>query len=408
MPWSETDAMKERTRFVLEWEKRWDENEGSVNMSELCREFGVSRECGYKWVARYCEADRDLAALDERSRRPLASPTAVPDVVQDVIAEARKLKPKWGPVKLRAWLEEGYPGVCFPSSSAIAAILKRRGLVRPAKRRRRAVPIRGVSSPFPAADAPNAVWCIDFKGWFTMGDGRKCYPLTITDAFSRYVVRCEALLDAVGSAVMRVLDSAFLEFGLPAAMRSDNGPPFASSSAPAGLTALAVWLLQLGLRLEHIAPGKPQQNGRHERMHRTLKLETEPQKDLRAQQRTFDLWRREFNEVRPHAALGNRPPARVYAPSSRSYPRKLINPEPAFWVDAYPIDKNGFITLQRRKFFISSALRSQMVQLQRDAEQSWTVTWGPIVVGRVEWNRPDRAIIAARRKRGEVSTMSLD
>jgi putative transposase len=407
MPWSETDAMKERTRFVLEWEERWKENEGNENMSELCREFGISRECAYKWVRRYEEAQRDLSALEERSRRPLTSPHAVPDIVQDVIVEARKAKPKWGPVKLRGWLVERFPGVNFPSPSAMAGILKRRGLVRQPRRRRRAAPLAGVASPFPDCDQPNAVWCVDFKGWFAMGNGERCYPLTILDAYSRYVIRCEALLDPVGNAVFLAFDSAFREFGRPKAIRSDNGPPFASTGA-AGLTALAVTLLQLGIRLERIAPGKPQQNGRHERMHRTLKLETEPQADLRAQQRAFDLWRREYNEERPHAALGNRPPARIYVPSSRGYPCKRVTPEPPVWNHAEQVSKDGFIKLHRRKFFVSSALRHLFVELERIGPEQWEVRWGPILLGRIHWSRPDRGLIVVRRKRGEVSTMSLD
>jgi putative transposase len=411
MPWSETDAMKERVKLVLEWEKRWDENEGKVNMSELCREFGVSRECGYKWIARYRKANHDIRAVEERSRRPQDSPNAVTDEMQDFIAEARKVRPKWGPVKLRGWLVDAFPGNDFPSASTFAAILKRRGLIRPAKRRRRGGPVSGVSSPFPECDAPNAVWCVDFKGWFLTADGKRCYPLTILDAYSRYVFRCEGLLEPDGRAAMKAFDSVFQEFGLPTAIRSDNGPPFASTGA-AGLTSLAVWLLQLGIRLERIAPGKPQQNGRHERMHRTLKLETDlatkPKANLRVQQRTFDYWRREYNEDRPHASLGNRPPARIYVPSSRKYPRKRISPEPAAWSHSAFVDKNGFIKLQRRKYFVSSALRHQYIELELIGPERWELRWGPILLGRIDWNRPDHRVIVARRKRGKVSTMSLE
>jgi len=407
MPWSETDAMKERTRFVLEWEERWKASEGRVNMSELCREFGISRECGYKWVERYRQAGYKLEGLEERSRRPRTSPHAVPDVYQDVIAEARKQKPKWGPVKLRSWLEERYPGVSFPSPSAIAGILKRRGLVRVAKRRRRTGPVSGVTSPFRECEGPNDVWCIDFKGWFRMADSRKCYPLTILDAYSRFVIRCEALEEPDGPAVMHVLDSAFLEFGRPKVIRSDNGPPFASTGA-AGLTSVAVWLLQLGIRLERIAPGKPQQNGRHERMHRTLKLETEPQANLRAQQRVFDHWRCDYNDERPHAALANRPPARIYAPSARRYPCKRITPDPPAWTHVEHVDKQGFIKFNRRKIFVSSALKHMNVELERIGPTQWELHWGPIVLGRIDWNRPDRGLMVTRRKRGQVSAMSLE
>jgi len=407
MPWSETDMMKERVRFVLEWERRWNDGEGEVNVSELCREFGVSRECGYKWIRRYRAANQSLVGVEERSRRPHRSPTATQVAVQEVVVEARKLHPRWGAVKLRAWLRRRLPGVEFPSPSAIAAILKRRGLVRIARCRRRSAPAVGVTAPFPECTEPNSVWCVDFKGWFRTGDGERCYPLTITDAFSRYLLRCEGVLDPDSKAVRMIFDSAFQEFGLPLAIRSDNGPPFASTGA-GGLTDLSVWWLQLGIKLQRIASGKPQQNGRHERMHRTLKLETEPQHDRRAQQRVFDLWRREFNEERPHAALDNRPPATIYVPSSRRYPRPLKLVEPSAFSQACQVDKDGFIRFQRRKIFISSALAYLHVELDLVGFDVWEIRWGQIVLGRYNAMRSDRGLILARRKRGEVSVLSVD
>jgi transposase InsO family protein len=412
MPWSETDAMKERVRFVLEWEKRWDEGEGLVNMSELCREFGVSREAGYKWVGRYREADHNIRAVEERSRRPKTSPTALEDAMQDLIAEARKLHPKWGGRKLRPWLCDQFPGVEFPSVSAVNAVIKKRGLVSPPKRRRGRQPAAGVAAPFPACVAPNDLWCVDFKGWFRTEDGERCYPLTILDAYSRYLLRCEVLKEPDGAAVQRVFDSAFREFGVPAALRSDNGPPFASTG-PGALTRLSVWWLQLGIRLERIAPGKPQQNGRHERMHRTLKLETEAAANLRAQQRAFDHWRREYNEERPHEALANRPPAEIYTGSSRTYPRKLVTPlvtstSDASWRNICRVEKDGTILFNRRRFFVSTALKHLYVELDQVEEYQWEVKWGPIVLGKIDWRRDQRTLIVRRRRRGDVSTMSLD
>jgi putative transposase len=407
MSWRETNVSKERVRFVLEWERRWNEGEGVVNMSELCREFGVSRECGHKWVRRYVDGGRDLTAVQqERSRRPHHSPTAVEERIQDLVVAGRKQKPKWGPVKVRAWLMDRHPGVAFPSASAIAAILKRRGLIHPARRRRRAAHVKGVSAPFRDADAPNRVWCVDFKGWFLTGDGVRCYPLTISDAYSRYVLRCEAMRDPDGTGVFSVFDSAFREFGLPDAIRSDGGAPFASTGV-ASLTRLSVWWLQLGLRVERIAPGKPQQNGRHERMHRTLKLEVEPQADVRSQQRAFDVWRREFNDERPHTALGQRPPARVYQPASRRYPRPLIHPEPSDWGRAARVDKEGFIRVGGRKTFVSNALRHLYVELELVGDALWEVKWGKIVLGRIDGRRLDQGISPTGRKRGSVSTFSI-
>ena len=299
MPWKATDTMKERTKLVLEWERRWDAAEGGpVNMAELGRMFGVSRQTGYTWVGRYRTAGLEMGAVAERSRRPKTSPTAISAEVEDLIVEARKRWPTWGPRKLHARLVEANPGRAVPSASVMSKVLKRRGLTQPRRRRRRA-PSAGVSAPFLGCERPNDVWCIDFKGWFETRDGVRCYPLTLLDGFSRYLLRCESLLDPDGIEVRRVLDSAFQEFGLPLAIRSDGGPPFASTG-PARLTELSVWLLQLGIKVEIIAPGKPQQNGRLERLHRTLKAEvaSPPAETWRAQQRRFDVWRRTHNQGR--------------------------------------------------------------------------------------------------------------
>jgi transposase InsO family protein len=397
MPWKETDAMKERVELVLEWERRWKKQEGQVNVAELCRMHGVSRECGHKWIRRYVEAGFDLRAVEERSRRPHASPTALVEAVHDMLVAARKAHPRWGPRKLRAWLVETEPGVVLPSASAIGEVLRRRGLTTPRRRRHRHVP--PATQPFAACDRPNAVWCVDFKGWFRTGDGEKCYPLTITDAFSRYVLRCEALADPDGDEAQRVFDSAFLEFGLPDAIRSDNGPPFASTG-PGGLTRLSVWWLRLGIRVERIEPGRPEQNGRHERMHLTLKLETVVQDSLAAQQRAFDYWRREFNQERPHEALGQKPPATVYYRSNRSYPRKLERPESGPWAELCNVDKEGFIRWRRTKVFISSALKHELVELAVDAEMEvCEVKYGPILLGKLDPARLHRGLILPRRRR---------
>jgi|SRR5688572_22509884 len=410
MPWEATNAMKERTKFVLEWERRWREAEGGpINMAELCRIFGVARQTGYKWVERYRSAGFGLAGVEEKSRRPHRSPDALPVELEDLIVAARKQWPKWGPRKLHRKLVEAYPGQRIPSPSVMAKVLKRRGMTTPRRRRRRPRTM-GIAAPFSGCDAPNAVWCIDFKGWFLTGDGRRCYPLTLIDAFSRYLLRCEALLDPDGRHVRSILDSAFLEFGLPSAIRSDGGPPFASTG-PARLTQLSVWLLQLGIRVEIIAPGKPQQNGRLERLHRTLEEETAspPARDVRAQQRAFDPWRREYNHDRPHDSLQLGTPASVYAPSSRHYPRPLVKLELDPFTQVARIDKNGCITWHRRPLFISSALKHEYVQIEPTDEVRWAVSWGPILLGHLDENRPERGLITPRRRRGakEVSAMSL-
>jgi putative transposase len=410
MGWNATDATKERTKFVLEWERRWNQAEGGpVNMTELCRMFGVSRQTGYTWVGRYREAQHDVRAIVERSRRPKTSPTALPPELEDIIVEARKRWPKWGPRKLRQRLVELNPGLPVPSASVMSKVLRRRGMTVPRRRRRRKAPL-GITAPFGGCDAPNAVWCIDFKGWFVTSDGVRCYPLTLIDAFSRYLLRCEGLCDPDGTHVRAILDSAFLEFGLPLAIRSDGGPPFASTG-PARLTDLSVWLLRLGIRIEIIAPGKPQQNGRLERLHRTLKAETAspPAGDCRAQQRVFDLWRREYNHERPHEALQLRRPATVYFASRRKYPRPLVAiPHQAF-SQVVRVDKHGCITWHQRNVFISSALKYEYLELDADDGGLWDVRWGAIPLGRLDEARIDRGLIVTRRPRGSqsVTAMSL-
>lgn len=412
MPWKATDVMKERTKFVLEWERRWNEAEGGrVNMAELCRMFGVSRQTGYTWVARYREGKHDLAAVVERSRRPKTSPFALSTEMEDVIVAARKRYPRWGARKLHAILVERNPDKYVPSASAIAKVLMRRGLTKPRRRRRRGAAI-GITAPFSGCEKPNDVWCIDFKGWFLTDDGLRCYPLTLIDAFSRFLIRCEALVDPDGKHVQQILDSAFLEFGLPAAIRSDGGPPFASTG-PARLTALSVWLLRLGIRIEIIAPGEPQQNGRLERLHRTLKAETAspPAADCAVQQRVFDRWRGEYNHERPHEALRMRRPATVYSASRATYPRPLVRPMFEPFADVTRVDKHGFIKWNRRNVFISSALRHEYIELEvdPDADGRWHVRWCSISLGWLDAHRPERGFIYPRRRRGngDVTGMSL-
>jgi putative transposase len=407
MPWKEIDAMQEKVRFILEWERRWDAAQGGrVDVAELCRRFGVSRQTGYVWIKRFCEGGHDVRALEEKSRRPLTSPTAIELEMEDLVVAARKFHPRWGPRKLRAWLLHRYPGSCFPSASCMSKILQRRGLSRPRKRcRRRGLPL---TQPFGNCAGPNDTWCIDFKGKFRTQDGEWCHVLTLLDAWSRYLLRCEVVLDPDGEAVERILDSAFQEFGLPLAMRSDNGPPFASTGA-AGLTRLSVWWLQLGIRLERIEPGEPQQNGRLERAHLTLEeIVADPAENAQAQQRQLDPWRREYNEDRPHEALGQRPPAHLYEPSSRRYPRKLLRPEPQSWCDAYRVESDGCIRWRHRKLHVTNALIGESVTLERLSETKWEVRYGDIVLGTVNTENMNHGMIKRRMRIAEVSGMSLD
>lgn len=410
MPWLSTDAMKERIKFVLEWERlRADAPDGRVNISELARKYGISRQTAYEWIGRY-RASGALDSLADRSSRPLTSPTRISEDTEILVVAAKKTYPKWGPRKLRALLVDRYPQREWPSASCMNDILRRHGLTKPRRKRRRA-PLP-VTAPFKSCEKPNAVWCIDFKGKFRTRDGTWCHVLTLVDAYSRFLLRAELLIEPTTPNVERVLDSAFQEFGVPEAIRSDNGPPFASTGA-GGLTTLSVWWLQLGIELQRIEPGKPQQNGRLERVHLTLEeVVAEPAANPTDQQRAIDLWRYEYNEVRPHEALHMKPPAAVYTPSSRRYPRKLI--DPMHWEpdEMYRLDNQGRLRWKNRSIHISAALGGQSVQVgYMDESNRLSVHYGSILLGTIDVNALERGlrIPRRRRKRGEkVSTTSLD
>jgi putative transposase len=370
--------MQERKAFIEEYLKK------DHSVSELCRRFGVSRKTAYKWIGRFmggCE-------LSDRSRRPHASPRAVAAALEDSIVAARKMRPNWGPKKLRAALALANPGVILPSVSTFAHIFKRNGLVTPRRRRRRMPPS---ATPLGTASEPNALWCIDFKGDFLVGR-RRCYPLTVMDAYSRFLLGCIALPNTQTKGAMRALRVLFETFGLPAAIRSDNGAPFASR-APAGLTELSAWWCKLGIRHERIEPGKPQQNGRHERMHLTLKLETAmpPASSMRAQQRAFDRFRLEYNEQRPHEALGQRFPAEFYQRSHRVLPEphwgRDFNYSEDF--DTARVRKAGTLSWGDRSTFVSTVLRYELLGLKWQPDGACGVYFGPLYLGNLSDGRRD-------------------
>jgi transposase InsO family protein len=388
MPWKVSDPVKERTKFVLKWEERFELAQGGrVNVSELCRMFGVSRQTGHDWLKRYRKA-RSLDALVDRSSVPHNSPTKVSEEVEAMVVAARKQRPTWGARKLLHALVAAHPSTEWPKASCITTILDRHGLLKKRRKRRKAPVVAKL--PFAACDRPNAVWCIDFKGKFRTRDGVWCHVLTVEDAYSRFLLRAEAI-------------------------RSDNRPPFASTGA-GRLTQLSVWWLKLGVRLERIEPGKPQQNGRLERFHRTLEeVVGSPAKNVRAQQRPLDYWRQDYNEVRPHEALGMRVPADAYQRASRRYPCKLVDSrnfvmEPD---ELYRLDNHGRLKWKTHKILISSALRYEYVLVERAAD-SWThfvVLFGGIRLGTFDSERLDRGLRIPRRRRlkqGEVSGTSLD
>lgn len=374
MPWARTDWMAERVKFIAAYLRH------EARFSDLCLDFGISRKTGYKWVRRY-EAD-GASALQERSRAPHSHPNAVAaDVVESILA-IRRRHPRWGPRKVQVVLRRQRPRIALPAASTIGDILKRHGLVRPRRRVRRSSPYGDRLRQY---DAPNAVWCADFKGHFPLGGrpgGERCHPLTITDGFSRYLLRCRALRRPLHRQARRVFESAFLEYGLPRAIRTDNGPPF-STLAPGGLSRLSVWWIRLGIRPERIQPGRPEQNGRHERMHRTLKAETArpPRSSLRAQQRAFDRFQLEYNDDRPHEALGQEVPASLYRPSLRTYPRQLPELQyPAHFETqiAYP---NGVISFGATQWYVSHCLAGERIGLEPCDDGRWRVHYAWIPIG---------------------------
>lgn len=404
MPWKAISPVEQRVQFVREWQQ------SETSMTALCHAYGISRETGYKWVRRFLEdgEGEDVSVLEERSRRPLSSPRQVGGGVVDILVHARKLHPHWGPRKLRAWLEERLEGrdVVLPAPSTIGEVLRREGLVQPRRRRRHTPPY---TKPFAHATAPNSVWCVDFKGHFRVGDGTVVYPLTITDAYSRFLLRCDGVLRPDEKEARPIFQGAFREFGLPSVIRSDNGPPFASTGA-GGLTELSVWWIRLGIVPERIEPGKPQQNGRHERMHRTLKqaVASPPAASFYAQQRAFGRFRREYNQERPHEALGQRTPATFYAPSSRPYPAELPSLEHP-WEEQRIVDRSGDIRIGRRTFHIAPCLHREPVTLVPAGDRQWEVRFGPIVLGIIDETRAKKGLIRPknpRRSGAEVSAIS--
>jgi len=365
---------------------------GVASIAELARRRGVSRKTAHKWIARY---DRESeAGLQDRSRAPHHHPNAVSAEVERLILEWKARYPLWGAPKIHSKL---LGRADCPAESTVSNVLQRHGLTRQVRRRARATPSPG---PLGTALGPNDLWCVDFKGWFLTGNGRRCDPLTISDAYSRYLLCCQGLSGSTGRRVVQPLfERVFREYGLPVAIRSDNGSPFASVGL-AGLSQLSVWWLRLGIALERIVPGHPEQNGRHERMHRTLKeaVLRPPRPHLTAQQRAFDTFRREYNEDRPHEALNQHPPASVYVPSRRDFPSRLAAPEyPESWAKR-GVRSNGEIRWRGQKVYLSQALNGQWVGLKPISEGLWNLYFMGAELGQLD-ERAAKVEIRDRRKR---------
>lgn len=366
MPWRESSVMEERLRFVA----RLLDGEG---MSAVCREFGISRKTGYKIWDRYREEGLD--ALCDRSRRPVRYANQLPGQIERLIVETKRAKPHWGARKIRELLVRKLAGdLRMPAKSTVHAVLDRHGLVSQARKRNRANKAMGTS--LSQARGPNDLWCADFKGEFKLGNGRYCYPLTVTDQASRMILACEALESTKEQPVIEAFLRLFKERGLPDAIRSDNGLPFASPNGLYNLSKLSVFWLRLGLRLERIKPGCPQQNGRHERMHLTLKKETTRPPGINAlqQQDRFSRFISEFNEERPHEALDMRPPAELYAPSSRAY-AGLPEIEYPFHDKDILVTACGRICMHRKKINLSTVLAGQKLGIKEVDDDIWLVSF---------------------------------
>jgi len=371
MGWMETCDVDQRMRFVMKVEKR------AESFAEICRHFRVSRKTGYKWLARY-RAEGAIGLLD-RSRAPREHPQAVIPAIAERCLAVRQRHASWGPVKVRAWLRRKEPEIAWPAASTIGELFDREGLTVKRRLRRRSPPS---SIPFAACAGANDVWCIDFKGWFLTGDGTHCEPLTLSDAYSRYLLRCEAVGRTDEDHVWPILAAAFREFGLPKALRSDNGAPFASCGA-GGLSKLSVKVIKAGVVPQRIAPGKPQQNGRLERLHLTLLQDTvnPPARSLRQQIARFKSFQRLYNEERPHEALNNDTPIEHYAPSPR--PWNGVLREPDYHADAAVrrVRRNGEIKWQGKMIYINTALIGEPVGLTEDDNGTCTACFGPVVLG---------------------------
>lgn len=389
MPWRESRVMEERIRFVRDYER------AEMTMAELCRVYGIARKTGYKIWRRWEE--QGAAGLEEWSRAPLRHPNQTPAGMEAAVLELRRAHMRWGPRKLREVLRRSQSGV--PAASTIGALLQRAGLVMERRRRRRTPPY---TQPFAAADGPNQVWCADFKGHFRTGDGERIDPFTLSDAHSRYLLRCQAVEKADTAAVRSICEAAFREYGLPRAIRTDNGAPF-SSAAIAGLSRLAVYWIKLGIVPERIAPGHPEQNGRHERMHRTLKDATArpAAANRRAQQRAFDRFRQEYNEQRPHEALAMQTPAAVHARSPRAYPARVPEPEYDSGMEVRRVCEGGKFRWQGRHVFLTKALAGERIALEPIGEHAWRIYFAAIPLARLDGQHFTVTPCAAENEVGE-------
>jgi transposase InsO family protein len=375
VPWKEITQVEQRRSFIHTVFLR------RKPMAQICAEFQISEKTGYKWLRRYLkEGDQ---SLEDRSHAPHTIPHRMPAEVAEYLLTLRRRHPTWGPRKLVAYAAAHEAARQWPAASSVGALLKHAGLVRMIRYRKTGH--AGTAWGRTAATVPNAVWTADFKGQFRLGNGAYCFPLTVLDACSRYLLGCRAMESTRGHPVIDAFRRVFREYGMPAVIRTDNGPPFGSGAAIARLSPLAVWWIRLGIRPERITPGQPQENGAHERMHRTLKAETTrpAAASWRGQQQRFDLFRMSYNNERPHEALGQRAPRELYTASPRPFPKRLPPLEYPPGTDVRRVTSIGQTCWRGTHIFLSSLLAGQDVGIEQVTEQRWTVAFGPLILGHV-------------------------
>jgi len=374
MPWKETCAMEIKREMINDWLKK------EHNITDLSTSYGVSRKTIYKWIERF--RLHGFEGLEELSREPLRHPNATPIEIAETILSLKRRKMKWGPRKILAKLKNEQPAIIWPSDSTGNKILKKHGLVYPRKHRLRTPPY---TTPFIGCEQPNAVWSADYKGHFKMGNAQRCYPLTMSDNYSRYLLGCWGLTRPTYEQTKPWFEWAFINYGLPNAIRTDNGQPFASRGL-GGLSRLGVWFIKLGIRPERIEPGCPEQNGRHERMHRTLKEATAspPKSGQEKQQEAFNAFMEEYNEERPHEALGQKPPASIYHASPRIYPMRMRKVEYDSNVTVRYVTNRGCIKWRGSLIFLAEPLCGEYVSLKQVDDHRWEVRFSFYLLGHLD------------------------
>ena len=393
MPFLETCVVEEKARFCVAYEQ------GDMSMAELCRQYGVSRKTGYQVIDRWLAGGP--AGLGARSHAPRTCPHSLSAQQTQAVLGLRRVHPTWGPKKLKASLEMTQPDLGWPAASTIGDLLARHGLSKTRPRRRRIAP---ATQPFATCASPNDLWSMDFKGWFRTLDGQRCDPFTLQDQASRFLLRLVPVGATNTDAVWAVLEAALREFGLPRAIRSDNGPPFGSTGA-GRLSALSVRLIKAGILPDWIDPASPQQNGRLERMHRDLKAETAkpPAQSLAGQARRFIAFRRIYNEERPHEAVGLVVPASLYRASPRPWSGRLRSPDYGADCQVRQVRGTGEIKWRGRLIYLNSALAGEPVGITKVAEDRWSVRFGPVLIGyfglKGKLERPQPIAAGGRRAR---------